>query len=224
MRLREHPILDRGAPRGRQDLALQRAVDGQRRLERGRQRRLACRRWSGPQLQNLGCHKERRRRGAGVVCEFFIRDRLGELSIDIALFMQHLQPEFLPPGYMLRLWNTRLLSVRLRQHDVLHDRRRQIGGLGRPMARGGPPASEGRHDCKPLGFKNAGGGSRTHTPLLATDFECEKQGVSCCVHPAVMQIPREWRGSVGAGFLRRKAFCEPIGSQIWPFVGACHSR
>lgn len=45
--------------------------------------------------------------------------------------MQHLQPEFLPPGYMLRLWNTRLLPVRLRLHDVLRYRRGQIRGLGR---------------------------------------------------------------------------------------------
>jgi len=29
---------------------------------------------------------------------------------------------------------------------------------------------------KPLVFKNAGGGSRTHTPLLATDFECVRLG------------------------------------------------
>jgi hypothetical protein len=41
----------------------------------------------------------------------------------LSFFMQHLQPEFLPPGYMLRLWNTRLLSVGLRQHDVLRDGR-----------------------------------------------------------------------------------------------------
>jgi hypothetical protein len=76
--------------------------------------------------------------------------------------MQHLQPEFLPPGYMLRLWNTRLLSVRLRLHDVLRDRRGQIGGLGRPMARGGPSASEGPHDGEPYffpGFQNTEGGT-----------------------------------------------------------------
>ena len=54
---------------------------------------------------------------AGVVREFFIRDRLGELSFDIALFMQHLQPEFLAPGTMRRLWNTRLLPGRARANQ-----------------------------------------------------------------------------------------------------------
>ena len=56
LRLQEHPVLDRGNPRGRQDVALQRAVHRPRRLERGR--------WSGEPRQNLGCHQDWRWRGS----------------------------------------------------------------------------------------------------------------------------------------------------------------